>query len=53
MKTQTGFIRQYIPKGTDFNGITHKSIEQIQYKSIEDPEDRYNTMPLYKDFLHL
>ncbi len=35
-------IRQYIPKGTDFNTITHKQIKSIQHKLNRRPREKLN-----------
>ena len=35
-------IRQYIPKGTDFNMITYKFIKHVQYKINDRPRKKIN-----------
>ena len=35
-------IRQYIPKGTDFNNVSNKEVKQIQYKLNRRPRKKLN-----------
>ena len=38
-------IRQYIPKGTEFQNITNEQITQIQHKINRRPREKLNFFP--------
>jgi len=35
-------VRQYIPKGTNFNTVNQQQIKQIQYKTNKRPREKLN-----------
>ena len=37
-ENMNGLIRQYIPKGTDFSGITDEFVSWVENKLTTDPE---------------
>ena len=43
-------IRQYIPKGTDFDTVTPAFIKKIQYKLNRRPREKLNFSSPYVEF---
>ena len=48
-------LRQYFPKGTDFNLVTQEELDKIQYKINRRPREKLNfsnpTTEFYKNFV--
>lgn len=50
IENENKLIRQYIPKGTDFRGLSEKYIKEVQYKINRRPREMINFSTPKKEF---
>lgn len=53
IENENKLIRQYIPKGTDFRGLSEEFIKDVQYKINRRPREKLNFSTQKKEFFKL